>query len=591
MGGGTIGRQIATWLWARVGLRTWSARAALLTSLIVVVWTGPASAAGGYSFAPIEGVVFSGTVAMGSVSISQSGCPLVGVTGTADIDWGDGSPNTTGTAKITNCTSSSNPSQMSLIVTASHTWSEEGVSNVTANCNFGSGIVAVAGGTAGVQDAPLSATGATGLTAIEGVTTPAVVRLARFTDADPGGTVSDYRATISWGDGATSVGTVAADPSGGFDVVSPMHTFADEGSAIATVTVVDGGGSTASATDKITIADAPLAVTAGSGVTATENAMSGPLALASFSDGDPFAGVGDFTATINWGDGTLGNGTVTPVNAGVFVVTGAHEYSTVGPHSARVTVTDVGGASSSADVTINVTDVPPSAETLPADAVTQSTAVLHASVDPHGGGATARFQWGTHADLSGAAVTAVQPVAAGVGAVPVSAPVSGLPPGTRYYFRVEATDTATNAPVYGAVQTFTTTTPPSRIGSVMVWGFDRHRHDVVVKSLIVEKLPQGATVQTQTCNGRRCQTFTAAARRTVTRHCHNGHCTSKLKPAQVLDLSSHFRNRRLPTTAQITVRVSKAGWVGKVFIFPMNAPNSPRISCLAPGATVPGQGC
>jgi hypothetical protein len=139
---------------------------------------------------------------------------LVGLTGTADINWEDGSPNTTGAAKITDCTSASNPSQMSVIVTASHTWSEEGPSTVTANCNFGSGIVAVASGTATVQDAPLSATGVTGLSATEGVSSTAVVRLARFADADPGGTVSDYHATISWGDGTASAGMVVAERRG-----------------------------------------------------------------------------------------------------------------------------------------------------------------------------------------------------------------------------------------------------------------------------------------------------------------------------------------------------------------------------------------
>jgi hypothetical protein len=42
--------------------------------------------------------------------------------------------------------------------------------------------------------------------------------LCRYLCADPGGTAGDYTATIVWGDGATSAGTVAANGQGGFNV-------------------------------------------------------------------------------------------------------------------------------------------------------------------------------------------------------------------------------------------------------------------------------------------------------------------------------------------------------------------------------------
>jgi hypothetical protein len=72
MGGRMIGRQAARQLRAKVGVRSWSALAALLASLMVCLWAGPASAAG-YSFAPTEGVVFSGTVAVGSAAFPSRG--------------------------------------------------------------------------------------------------------------------------------------------------------------------------------------------------------------------------------------------------------------------------------------------------------------------------------------------------------------------------------------------------------------------------------------------------------------------------------------------------------------------------------------
>src|SRR5262245_34835433 len=73
----------------------------------------------------------------------------------------------------------------------------------------------------------------------EGVPFSGVV--ASFTDADPGGTAADYTATIAWGDGQTSAGTVAANGSGGFNV-SGSHTFAEEGAYDVAVTVADAGG-------------------------------------------------------------------------------------------------------------------------------------------------------------------------------------------------------------------------------------------------------------------------------------------------------------------------------------------------------------
>jgi hypothetical protein len=39
--------------------------------------------------------------------------------------------------------------------------------------------------------------------------------VAIFTDADSNGTATDYQATIAWGDGTTSSGTIQADPNGG----------------------------------------------------------------------------------------------------------------------------------------------------------------------------------------------------------------------------------------------------------------------------------------------------------------------------------------------------------------------------------------
>jgi hypothetical protein len=90
--------------------------------------------------------------------------------------------------------------------------------------------------------------------------------------------------------------------------------------------------------------------------------------VASFSDGNPTAPPSDFTATIDWGDGTpLTAGTVSqPGGVGTaFIVSGAHTYAdsgvttgtgTSGTYPIQVFVVDVGGSRLTMDNTAHVAD-------------------------------------------------------------------------------------------------------------------------------------------------------------------------------------------------------------------------------------------
>src|SRR5947208_8294082 len=68
-------------------------------------------------------------------------------------------------------------------------------------------------------------------------------RVATFTDADPAGTLSDYSATINWGDGNTTAGTVVANPGGGF-AVNGSHSYIAATTYSVAITVHDVGGAT-----------------------------------------------------------------------------------------------------------------------------------------------------------------------------------------------------------------------------------------------------------------------------------------------------------------------------------------------------------
>ena len=102
-----------------------------------------------------------------------------------------------------------------------------------------------------VADAPLHSSGKT-ITASTGDPVTAVV--ASFTDDNPGGIVSDFTASIDWGDNSTYNGAVQQNGSGGFDVIG-THTYTSPGTSNITVTIRDVGGSLTVANSVANVSD------------------------------------------------------------------------------------------------------------------------------------------------------------------------------------------------------------------------------------------------------------------------------------------------------------------------------------------------
>jgi len=154
-------------------------------------------------------------------------------------------------------------------------------------------------------------------------------------------------ATIDWGDGTpASDGTLI-----GGTVVAGTHTYGDEGVYTFTVTLHDLDG-TFTVPGTATITDAPLTATPASFTVAKKNQFTNTVAT--FVDGNPGATPSDFTATIDWGDGSASNGTVTALAAGGFAVGGTHEYKKKGSYRVAVHVADVGGSTANATGTLTV---------------------------------------------------------------------------------------------------------------------------------------------------------------------------------------------------------------------------------------------
>ncbi|HEV3165438.1 MAG TPA: Ig-like domain-containing protein [Isosphaeraceae bacterium] len=108
--------------------------------------------------------------------------------------------------------------------------------------------------------------------------------------------------------------------------------------------------------------DAPLTVT-GMTINAVERTPFSNT-VATFTDADPNAQVGDFSARIDWGSGLISQGVVTSDGHGGFVVSGSNWFSEQGTSPVKVTVFDLkvvngqGGVTGSATSTANVVDAP-----------------------------------------------------------------------------------------------------------------------------------------------------------------------------------------------------------------------------------------
>lgn len=169
------------------------------------------------------------------------------------------------------------------------------------------------------------------------------IELQSFTDGTSSDSPANFTSTINWGDGTTSAGDISGDPSN--FAVTGSHTYADEGNYVfqVTTTILGDGVFATGASAIVTEADA-LSGT-GNNITFTAGVPLANLVMASFSDTTALNTVGDFAATIDWGDGTQIAATVTG-SAGAYQVLGSHTYAADGLYNTSVSLSDLDGTAS-----------------------------------------------------------------------------------------------------------------------------------------------------------------------------------------------------------------------------------------------------
>ncbi len=319
---------------------------------------------------------------------------------TYTIDWGDGSPVSTGTANISQVGANGTPTLGDF--TGSHVYTSANTYTVTVKIDDHEGQTTTETFTVQVvvpviQPVPTQTVAEGSTLSLSGAT---------FTDPDPSGS---YTALIDWGDGTTpTTATIAPTSTPGTFSVSATHVYGDAITHTASLTVTDNsGGSQTTQTFQVVVTDVAPTFTAtlpdvivGQGAT---------LSLPSIGFSDPtFAETSpsytpSFTYTIDWGDGSTastGAANISQVGAngtptlGDF--TGSHVYTSASTYTVTVKIDDHEGQTTTEAFTVQV--VVPVIQPVPTQTVAEgSTLSLSGATftDPDPSGSyTALIDWG-----------------------------------------------------------------------------------------------------------------------------------------------------------------------------------------------------
>lgn len=188
--------------------------------------------------------------------------------------------------------------------------------------------------------------------------------VATFNDPTGSQPVTDYTATITWGDGAVAYGTVVANGGNRYTVLG-SHTYINAGNYTLTVAVQNNRYDLAGiSSTPLPVADAPLTPSAQE-VNGASGAVVSNALVAIFTDSDSTPRpASHYTATVEWNEGNglvvADTGTVEHMFGNTFAVFANSPYTlpSGGLFPLQVVVRDVNGGSVVVGSVLNVANNP-----------------------------------------------------------------------------------------------------------------------------------------------------------------------------------------------------------------------------------------
>ena len=164
---------------------------------------------------------------------------------------------------------------------------------------------------------------------------------------DPG--TDAHTADLTWGDGATSTGTVWTADGRGW--VGDGHAYGDDGIYTAQICVTDDDGGATCVDLPVRVDNVAPEVTAVAAPTGWFAGAASASTLASYVDPGT---LDTHTATVDWGDGQSEPVAVSSTGPGTGQVEGGHAYAAAGTYTVEVCVTDDAGDAGCAQLTVDV---------------------------------------------------------------------------------------------------------------------------------------------------------------------------------------------------------------------------------------------
>ena len=251
----------------------------------------------------------------------------------ANIDWGDGTSATGGEIVLDTET-------QIFTVSGKHVYTDEGTYAIHVTLHHGAANDVTVASTATVCDPSVIGAGGFTYTATEGGS-PLSQTVATFTDPAGAESLKNYSADIDWGDGASATsGVIAVNAVTHVFTVSGLHAYTDEGTFAMHVTLHHGTANDVTVASTATVSDPSVIGVGGFTYKATEGGAPLSQTVATFTDPAGAESLKNYSADVNWGDGTSTTSGVISVNAvtHVFTVTGLHAYTDEGTFTMHVTL-------------------------------------------------------------------------------------------------------------------------------------------------------------------------------------------------------------------------------------------------------------